>query len=369
LWYLDLEMNFSFVFFISVFVDAGPRCTGNPKMYNGKMCASTTRYNDYHKGACGCGPASGDSQFGWNHDHFVTAPNQYFFDEHDKHWCGNNCGRCVKLTTTGGYVDGQGGPTGGGQSHVFMVTNLCPNEYPNQHWCNQDRNRNNDYGYKMHFDLENGAGQIGRLGWNNPEVTVEIVNCYGVFVDAGPRCTGNPKMYNGKMCASTTRYADYHKGACGCGDAHGDSQFGWNHDHFVTAPNQYFFDRYNKGWCGESCGKCVKLTTTGGYVDGQGGPTGAGQSHVFMVTNLCPNVYPNQHWCNQDAHRNNDYGYKMHFDLENGAGQIARLGWNNPEVTVEIVGCGGYNTPNSGMYQQCQCAHQGKRSLNNTTFN
>ena len=83
------------------------------------------------------------------------------------------------------------------------------------------------------------------------------------MVSAGPKCTGYPKMYNGKRCASTTRYADYHKGACGCGDANGDTQFGWNHDHYVTAPNQMFFDEGNKGWCGQRCGKCIELTTTG----------------------------------------------------------------------------------------------------------
>ena len=84
-----------------------------------------------------------------------------------------------------------------------------------------------------------------------------------VMVSAGPKCTGYPKMYNGKRCASTTRYADYHKGACGCGNANGDTQFGWNHDHYVTAPNQMFFDEGNKGWCGQRCGKCIELTTTG----------------------------------------------------------------------------------------------------------
>lgn len=85
------------------YVSCEQRCQGSPRMYNGKRCASTTRYNDYHKGACGCGPASGDSQFGWNHDHFVTAPNQMFFDEGGSGWCGQRCGKCVKLTTTGIY--------------------------------------------------------------------------------------------------------------------------------------------------------------------------------------------------------------------------------------------------------------------------
>lgn len=45
-------------------VNAGPKCHGDPKMYNGKKCATTTIYNDYHKGACGCGPNNGDSQVG-----------------------------------------------------------------------------------------------------------------------------------------------------------------------------------------------------------------------------------------------------------------------------------------------------------------
>eukprot|EP00105_Crassostrea_gigas_P019789 XP_011438399.1 PREDICTED: endoglucanase [Crassostrea gigas] len=191
------------------------------------------------------------------------------------------------------------------------------------------------------------------------------------YVSCEQRCQGSPRMYNGKRCASTTRYRNYHKGACKCGPASGDSQFSWNHDHFVTAPNQMFFDEEYSGWCGQRCGKCVKLTTTGGYIPGQGGPTPAGQSHVFMVTNFCPNVYPNQNWCNQGTgpygNGHNDYGYVAHFDLENGANQISRIGWNNSEVTWEIVSCHGANTPEDEMYQHCQCAHHGKRSLNETT--
>ncbi|XP_052681364.1 endoglucanase-like [Crassostrea angulata] len=102
-----------------------------------------------------------------------------------------------------------------------------------------------------------------------------------------------------------------------------------------------------------------------------GSPTPAGQSHVFMVTNLCRNVYPNQNWCNQGTgpygNGHNDYGYVAHFDLGNGANQISRIGWNNPEVTWEIVSCHGANTPTDEMYQHCQCAHHGKRSLNEST--
>ena len=88
------------VFFPGV-VSAGQKCQGNPRMYKGKRCASTTHYSDGHKGACGCGPASGDSQFDWNKSGYVAAASQHLFDRNGGTWCGERCGRCVKLTTTG----------------------------------------------------------------------------------------------------------------------------------------------------------------------------------------------------------------------------------------------------------------------------
>ncbi|KAL3874023.1 hypothetical protein ACJMK2_037092 [Sinanodonta woodiana] len=146
------------------------------------MCASTTWYIDGHKGACGCGPANGDSQFDWNHSGFVAAASQNVFDSNPSvKWCGHMCGKCIKLTTTGGFVPGQGSAIGAGQSHVFMVSNLCPNESPNLAWCNQDSHNGyvNTHGYHAHFDLEDGAGQLRGIGWrdHNPEVTYEEVNC------------------------------------------------------------------------------------------------------------------------------------------------------------------------------------------------
>ncbi|KAL3841710.1 hypothetical protein ACJMK2_019816 [Sinanodonta woodiana] len=194
-----------------------------------------------------------------------------------------------------------------------------------------------------------------------------------IFTFAGckaeQKCTGNPRMYNGKMCASTTWYIDGRKGACGCGPANGDSQFEWNHSGFVAAASQNMFD-YNpsKSWCGQMCGKCIKITSTGGFVPGQGGSVAAGQSHVFMVTNLCPNEYPNLSWCSQDRSNGylNKYGYHAHFDLEDGAGQIRSIGWQhrNPEVTYEEVNCDqahhqNSRTPSNGMYRQCQCGQRG----------
>ena len=117
-----------------------------------------------------------------------------------------------------------------------------------------------------------------------------------------------------------------------------------------------------------------QLSVLGGFVPGQGGPTPAGRSVVFMITNLCPNVYPNQHWCNQGSQYggHNDYGYEVHFDLENGANQIrGSLGWNNAEVTWEPANCDeGHRhdgrTPSYAQWGGCQCAHQGRRSVNGT---
>lgn len=95
-----------------------------------------------------------------------------------------------------------------------------------------------------------------------------------------------------------------------------------------------------------------------------------------MITNLCPNIYPNQDWCNQASQYGgqNRYGYEVHFDLENGHGQISGMGWNNPEVTWEVTNCdSGHSqdgrTPSYHQWGQCQCAHQGKRSFNETIDN
>ncbi|XP_053385598.1 endoglucanase-like [Mercenaria mercenaria] len=186
-----------------------------------------------------------------------------------------------------------------------------------------------------------------------------------VYVDAGQKCHGSPRMYKGKRCASTTFYHDGRKGACGCGPDHTDKQFWWNRNSFVTAPNQHLFDSGGKTWCGGVCGKCFRLTTTGGWINGQGEEVPEGQSYVFMATNLCPNKWPNLAWCSQSWQNGykNKYGYGAHFDLEDGAGQIAAIGWKgkNPEVTWEWSDCywphkHDRRTPNDGMYSQCYCS-------------
>lgn len=108
---------------------------------------------------------------------------------------------------------------------------------------------------------------------------------------------------------------------------------------------------------------------TGGSAPG-GEATKEGQSHVFMVVDLCPNEAPNLEWCSQTAsHPTNKYGYGAHFDLENGVHQITNgLNWDNVEVTYEIVDCSHahqveHMTPSNSNYHQCECykLHHGKK--------
>ncbi|XP_052242766.1 endoglucanase-like [Dreissena polymorpha] len=194
-------------------------------------------------------------------------------------------------------------------------------------------------------------------------LSVLLLSLGALVAEAQQKCTGSPRMYNGKPCVSTTRYADSRKGACGCGPHDNDNQFPWNSYGLVAAANQNLFDPSGGKWCGPVCGKCFKLTTTGGFVGGHGGATAEGQSKIFMVTNDCPNEWPNLSWCNQQGlHSVNQYGYNVHFDLENGHNQITGMGWDNPEVTWEWANCDeGHGqdgrTPNYGMYKQCQCRH------------
>ncbi|KAH3821256.1 endoglucanase-like [Dreissena polymorpha] len=197
-----------------------------------------------------------------------------------------------------------------------------------------------------------------------------VLLCFGAWLtDANPLCTGSPKMLNGKMCASTTRYADGNKGACGCGPSSGNNQFPWAKSAYLASANQALFDCDGKTWCGQACGKCVKLTTTGGFVSGQGAGTAAGQTKVFMIANLCPipPIGSNPNWCNQVGTNGvNQYGYGWHFSLENGDNQITGMNWDNPEVTWEWTNCDLGNlqdarTPTYCMYRQCQCRDAGKK--------
>jgi endoglucanase len=170
-------------------------------------------------------------------------------------------------------------------------------------------------------------------------LSASLANATGV-------CTGYPLMYNGKPCASTTRYWDGQMGACGCGTGN-TSPFSWQWTKPTAAASAPIFG--SGTWCGSGCGKCYKLTPTavGASVEGTGAP--ALTPLVVKVTNLCPYT-GNEGWCAYDV---NSFGYDAHFDLMdyNMNGIISGMGWNNPEVTYEEVDCAanGYTDWN------CQC--------------
>nr|KAG5691620.1 hypothetical protein BaRGS_023791 [Batillaria attramentaria] len=46
----------------------------------------------------------------------------------------------------------------------------------------------NTHGYEVHFDLQNHVGQMDRLGWDNPEVTWEEVDCPPDLAVRRPEC-------------------------------------------------------------------------------------------------------------------------------------------------------------------------------------
>ncbi|XP_046337629.1 endoglucanase-like [Haliotis rufescens] len=193
------------------------------------------------------------------------------------------------------------------------------------------------------------------------KTAVSILLLFAASAWANQKCQlhNGIRTYNGKHCASTTRYNDGHKGACGCGQ--NDTPFPWNNNQYVAAANQKLFSNSGSSWCGDSCGKCVKLTTTGGSIPGAGTGAHEGQSHVFMITNDCPDVAPNLEWCAQKgapgSGHGNTHGYEVHFDLENNGNQISKLGWDNPEVTWEWSSCHGSNTPTDQMWHTCECSH------------
>lgn len=152
--------------------------------------------------------------------------------------------------------------------------------------------------------------------------------------------------------ATTTRYYDGRKGACGCGSASGDSLFSWQSGIaagvYTAAGSQALFDSSGLSWCGAGCGKCYRLTSTGSAPCSSCGTGGAaGQSIIVMVTNLCPNN-GNAQWC-PTVGGTNQYGYSYHFDI---MAQSEVFG-DNPVVDFEEVTCPGTATSD---YSQCQCA-------------
>lgn len=172
------------------------RCKGCPPMKDGKLCASTTFYNDPTKGSCGCGKTDPVPDDWWTKTRYTAALNCKNLDPKHPHnaWCPSQCGGCYKLCSTGGTT--QGTSTKANVCKVFKVENRCGDGYDgdrHDYWCSQkltwkeckddptkckEKGSTNWYGYTAHFDLQDKHHQITKgLGWNNVEVTFEPVSC------------------------------------------------------------------------------------------------------------------------------------------------------------------------------------------------
>jgi len=169
--------------------------------------------------------------------------------------------------------------------------------------------------------------------------------CYQIPGRAGYWFTAFGVTY---PCATTTRYWDDYKGACGCGTGTGTGKpHAWQYQMITAAASNSMFG--SGTWCGSGCGKCFSITPTGGFVDGQGSRPANLQSQVMMITNLCP-ASDNRQWCTSP----NQYGYTAHFDLmdQHMNGIISRMGWNNVEVYYQQIPC---PAGQLASWRTCQC--------------
>lgn len=190
-------------------------------------------------------------------------------------------------------------------------------------------------------------------------------------------------MYNGKLCASTTRYNDQTKAACGCGNSDPVPPDWWTLTKLTAAINCINLDPSHPSlsWCPAGCGSCYKLCSTGGTT--QGKPTKPDVCRVFKVTNRCGDGYDvdgGRDWCSQHLTwrdcqarpeeckkegSTNWFGYPAHFDLQDFHHQAFNgLGWDNVEVTFEPVSCSVGNW--TGPAWDCQCPAT-KHNLTNVT--
>lgn len=187
-------------------------------------------------------------------------------------------------------------------------------------------------------------------------VTLLLVLSYINFA-LSAQCVGNPPMYNGLPCATTTRYWDEQKGACGCGS--GDTNpFSFQWEKKTAAASQVLYDPAGGNWCGSGCGTCYELIPTGDCIYGDSGSCATQTAPItIMITNLCP-FAGNEAWCPNSGV--NSHGYGAHFDLMdyNYAGWVDALGWNNPVVTYRRVSCGSGGSPSCDDRATCQCGSQ-----------
>jgi len=200
--------------------------------------------------------------------------------------------------------------------------------------------------------------------------------CTSINTPKHQQCTGCPPMFKGKLCASTTRYNDETKAACGCGNSDPVPRDWWTLTQFTAALNAKNLDPQHPllGWCPQGCGECYKLCSTGGSIPGY--LVKADICRVFKITNRCGDgfgQYPM--WCSnnlshaecqadpvrcQQMHSTNHYGYPAHFDLQDFHLQVSKgLEWDNVEVTFEPVSCTEWNGPD----WNCHCS-----AMKNTTI-
>jgi len=190
------------------------------------------------------------------------------------------------------------------------------------------------------------------------QTIILILSLFFTSIHAAPSCVARPGkaglwfLKDGAYypCATTTRYWDGFKGACGCGTGEGTGvAFSWQSEILTAAGSDPLFG--SGSWCGAGCGRCYLVTPTGGYIEGQGKAPTDRQTRLVMVSNMCPSR-DNVQWCTSP----NQYGYSAHFDMMdyNMNGIITQIGWDNPEVYFELVDC-----PDAQLskWEQCQCYH------------
>lgn len=194
--------------------------------------------------------------------------------------------------------------------------------------------------------------------------------CASPSVPLDSKCEGCPPRYKGKLCASTTRYFDQTKGACGCGPSDPPPADWWTFTGYTAAVNCKNLDPESplQAWCPSQCGGCYRICSTGGKVQGQAADPDV--CRVFKVTNRCGDGFDGQgypYWCSNhmswqeceqspatcaEAGNTNAFGYAAHFDLMDKHGQITDgLSWDNPEITFEPVECGEWEGPD----WDCEC--------------
>ncbi|CAK9020963.1 unnamed protein product [Durusdinium trenchii] len=186
------------------------KCKGCPPKKDGKLCASTTWYEDTTRGSCGCGGRGHVEHDYWTLTEYTAAMNCANLDtDPAKSWCPVNCGQCYKLCTTGGATQGRSPKPG--VCRIFKITNRCGDGYDDHtpDWCSQhmswqdcsknpskckQRGSTNQFGYPAHFDLQDYHRQITSnttgLDWDNAEVTFELVSCSQWTGPKQVQCTG-----------------------------------------------------------------------------------------------------------------------------------------------------------------------------------